>query len=101
MARARSVVLRGAKSGDTGAGNLEGGGDGSKEGEGQSGVKGVYFYAVVVPGRGLVRRHLWKVLRSVVLECGFGVRAARLNGAVAVVVGQDIAASSTARASSP
>lgn len=48
----------------------EDGEDEGKEGEGQSGVKGVYFYAVVVLGRGLVRQHLWKVLRSVGVECG-------------------------------
>lgn len=46
------VLLRGREGGDTGAGDLEDGEeDEGKEGEGQSGVKGVYFYAVVVTGR--------------------------------------------------
>ena len=80
------VVLRGREGGDTSAGDLEDGEDEVKEGEGQSGVKGVYFYAVVVLGRGWVRQHLWKVLRLVGVECGFGIRAVLLDGAVAVVV---------------
>lgn len=64
-------MLWGREGGDTGAGDLEDGEeDEGKEGEGQSSVKGVYFYAVVVLGRGLVRQHLWKVLRSVGVECG-------------------------------
>ena len=94
-------MLRGREGGDTGAGDLQDGEeDEGREGEGQSGVKSVYFYAVVVSGRGWVKRHLWKVK---VCGCGMRIwmRVVRLDSAVAVVVWKNIIASSTARASSP